>query len=136
MPKVNMSKVKDTDGFEPIPDGDYKAVVEQVHERQSKSGDEQWGVEWRIIEGVHVGRKVFDNLTFNDKSMWRVKLVCSRLGLDVSGEIDLTPEMIRGKQCLITVIETEYNGKPTNNIVANGFTPLDQEDKVDDDLPI
>lgn len=134
MPKVDLSKVPDQEGFASIPTGEYRAVIETIYERQSNKGDEMWGVLWRIIEGDYVGRGVFDNLTFSEKAMWRVKLVCSRLDIDVSGEIDLIPSMLHGKQCFISVIPSKKpNGDPSNNITK--FRSLNEKEKVDDDLP-
>ena len=140
MPRVNFADVDDNTGFTPIPDGQYKACVEKVEERTTKKGDAMWSVEWRIVEGQYLGRKIFDNLVFSDKGYSRVKLLLKRLGFDVTGELDCQSEMIHGKQALITVYTDSYpdkdgNEKKKNSIPFDGFASLTDGEKVDDDLP-
>lgn len=48
---------------EPVPEGDYPAVSEEATFGQSRAGDPQWKITWRLIGGPHNGRRVFDNQT-------------------------------------------------------------------------
>ena len=54
-----------------------------------------------------------DNITFGhkEKAMQRVKLVCSRLGIDVSRpeEIDLSPADLKGRRAIVEATVEEYD---------------------------
>lgn len=134
MPRVDCPNIADT-GYSPIPEGRYKACIEKVDVKQTTKGDEMWSVEWRVIEGQYVGRKIWDNITFSEKGYSRVKLLLKRLGFDITVPIDCEPDMIRGKQAWISVYIDPYKGKDTNKIPFDGFLSIDEPDKVDDDLP-
>ncbi len=50
-------------GFEPIPAGDYKAVLAKAEERQNKDGiGRRIALSFQVIEGQYKGRMVPDNL--------------------------------------------------------------------------
>ena len=67
-----------------------------------------WKLRFEVLDGEYRGRYIFDNMVFSDAALKRVKLICSRLGLDVSGEVELTPEVIMGRKCWVTVETEEY----------------------------
>ena len=108
MPKVDFTHVDDVQDFSPLPRGKYLCRLADIEEASTKYGDEMWKLKFEVAEGERAGRFVFDNLVFSDNAMKRVKLICSRLGLDVSGELDLTPDMLLGKVAVLTVEEEEY----------------------------
>ncbi len=108
MPKIDFNHVDDVQDFAPLPDGKYLCRVSDVEEATTQYGDEMWKLRLVVEAGPHRGRYVFDNLAFSDAAMKRVKLICSRLGLDVSGEVELTPALIRGKSCYVTVETEDY----------------------------
>lgn len=108
MPKIDFAKVDDVQDFTPIPDGKYLCRLTDIEETHTNHGDDMWRMRFQVADGPHAGRMLFDNLVFSDAAMKRVKLVCSRLGLDVSGELDITPELLKGRACLLTVQTEEY----------------------------
>ena len=135
MPLWDGSKVeaKTKQEYPLIPAGEYIGVVDRVKEKQSRVGEPQWGVLWRIRDGEHAGLMVWDNLTWSKASEWRIKWCLSDLGVYRDGEIDWVPELIIGKQCRIEVIQKDRNGKLENVIKA--FHRMTDTDKKDDDLP-
>ena len=108
MPRIDFNHVDDVQDFAPLPDGKYLCRVSDVEEARTQYGDEMWKLRLAVEAGPHRGRYIFDNMVFSDAAMKRVKLICSRLGLDVSGEIELTPALIRGKNCYVTVETEDY----------------------------
>ena len=108
MPKIDFSKIDDVQDFQPLPDSDYLCRLSEIEEASTTQGDEMWKLRFEVIEGEHKGRYLFDNLVFSEAAMKRAKLICSRLGLDVSGELDLTPGMIEGRTCYVTTEVEEY----------------------------
>jgi hypothetical protein len=108
MPKVDFSKVDDVQDFSPLPDGKYLCQVSEIEEATTQYDDEMWKLKHEVIEGEHKGRFIFDNLVFSSAALKRAKLICSRLGLDVSGEVELTPSMLKGRKCYVSVLTEEY----------------------------
>lgn len=108
MPKIDFDNVDDVQDFSPIPDGKYLCRVAEVEEATTQYGDEMWKVRLMVESGPHRGRYIFDNMVFSDAALKRVKLICSRLGLNVSGELDLKPSVIKGRTCYVTVETEEY----------------------------
>lgn len=126
MPKIDFSKYDDVDDYSPLPEGSYVCAVSSIEEAYTKAGDEMWKLQLDVIEGEFEGRRIFDNLVFSEKAMKRVKLVVSRLGIDVSGEIDLTPEMLQGRVALVSVVVEEYENaagetKKRNSVLFAGY---------------
>lgn len=114
MPKIDFNRVDDVQDFSPLPDGQYLCRVAEVEEAATQYGDEMWKLRFVVESGPHRGRYIFDNMVFSDAALKRVKLICSRLGLDVSGELDVTPALIKGRTCYITVESEEYEDQEGN----------------------
>ena len=126
MPRIDFNSVDDVQDFAPLPDGKYLCRVAEVEEAATQYGDEMWKLRLVVETGPQRGRYIFDNLVFSDAAMKRVKLICSRLGLDVSGEIELTPALIRGKSCYVTVETEDYEDqegttKRRNRVTFAGY---------------
>ena len=114
MPKIDFNHVDDVQDFSPLPDGQYLCRVAEVEEAATQYGDEMWKLRFVVESGPHRGRYIFDNMVFSDAALKRGKLICSRLGLDVSGELDVTPALIKGRTCYITVESEEYEDQEGN----------------------
>jgi len=126
MPRIDFKNVSEIADFAPIPDGEYLCRLVDVEPDLTKSGDEMWRLRWEVDGGEHHGRLLFDNLIFNDKAMPRVKLVCSCCGLDVTGAMDLLPDMLLNRRSLISTYQEEYEdnkgqAKVTNKIPFDGY---------------
>ena len=119
MPKIDFNHVDDVQDFSPLPDGQYLCRVAEVEEASTQYGDEMWKLRFVVESGPHRGRYIFDNMVFSDAALKRVKLICSRLGLDVSGELDVTPALIKGRTCYITVESEEYEDQEGNTKSRN-----------------
>ena len=131
--------------YPPLPDGQYKAFIKKVEEKQGSKGM-YFSVEWVLTDGEFKGRKVWDNLFFTAASLPRLKIVISRLGLDVSKPLNVTIDLLTGKQAWITLEPHSYrnnegNEVKTNKITYGGFDligegAVDNPGAEDDDLPI
>lgn len=124
MPKIDFSKIDNTG---PLSDGEYLCKVERVERSQSQYGDEMWKVRFTVLAGQHVGRPIFDNLTFSPEALPRVKLLCASLGLDLSGELDLTPDLLRGRECRVRVAAEKYEGRVRTKVCFEGFAPPSED---------
>lgn len=119
MPKIDFAKVDDVHDFKPLPEGKYLCRLDNVEEASTKNGDEMWKLRFEVTSGESEGRYIFDNLVFTDPAMKRAKLVCSRLGLDVSGELDLKPEMLMDKTVVLAVGVEDYEDDQSNTKQRN-----------------
>jgi len=130
MPRIDFNRVDDVQDFSPLPDGRYLCRLAEVEEAATQYGDEMWKLRFVVESGPHRGRYIFDNMVFSDAALKRVKLICSRLGLDVSQELDLTPALIKGRSCYVTVETEEYedyegNTKQRNVVPFAGYDRAD-----------
>ena len=154
MPNIDFNTVDDVQDFSPLPEGPYFCRLAEVEESATQKGDDMWKLRWVVESGEHRGRYIFDNMVFSQAALPRAKLICSRLGLDVSGELDLIPSAITDRTCNVTVDIEEYedhegNLKRRNVVPFAGYERTDQavassppsdgegaiEDDAEDDLP-
>jgi len=138
MPKIDFSKVEDVQDYTPLADGKYLCKLSEVEEAETQYGDEMFKLRFEVVQGEHTGRIIFDNMVFSEAAMKRVKLICSRLGLDVSGEIDVKPSMLEGRKCYVSVITEEYEDsegktKKRNVIPFAGYERAEGEAGKKDD---
>jgi hypothetical protein len=140
MPRIDFTNIDEAQGFEPLPAGQYRVVISDVEEKATKSGDEMWNLSLTVLDGEHRDRLLYDRIVFSDRARPRVKLVCSRLGLDVSKAVDLAPAMLLDRTALVTVEVHEYQDakgdtKSGNRVTYNGWErdpgPQKQEDPAE-----
>jgi len=139
MPVIDFQNVEDIDDFAPLEAGRYLCRLAEVKEGKTQFADEMWKLRWVVTDGPHEGRCIFDNMVFSTAALKRVKLICSCLGLDISSEVDLTPDLIRDKVCYVTVEideyeDTEGNLKACNIVPFAGYEPAG-EDGDDENVP-
>ena len=130
MPRIDFNTVDDAEDFSPLPDGQYLCRLQDVEEALTQHGDEMWKLRFVVTEGEHEDRYVFDNLVFSPAALKRVKLICSRLGLDVSGELDVTPALLKGRSCQITV-DTETYEDEAGKTKRRNIVPFAGYDRYD-----
>lgn len=119
MPKVNFPEVDSISEFAPLPSGEYRCALAAVEMDFTRAGDEMWRLRWQVKEGDYTGRLLFDNLVFSQRAMPRAKLICASCGLDVTGEVELTPEMLMDRNVMITTIVEELEDDHGVNKVRN-----------------
>ena len=138
MPRVNFADIDDCQDYSPVPDGDYLCSLEEIEEKFSQNGNEMWVLKWLIIDGKYEGRKIFDQIVFTSACLPRIKLLCKRIGLDVSGILDLTSEMMKHKYAVVTTFIEEYvssegQTKRRNRVPYAGYeeAPLTQKEEIE-----
>lgn len=141
MPKIPFSKVPDAQDFSPLPEGKYLCRLEEITPANTQLGDEMWKLKFEVIDGDYVGRHIFDNMVFSKAALPRVKLMCSRLGMDTSQDQDFEPDDIEGKSCWVIVEVEDYEdqyGKPKkrNKVPFAGYEKISKDSVPDgEDLP-
>jgi uncharacterized protein DUF669 len=106
--KAAWDDIPDADDFSPIPDGEYLMKVAEAEEKQSKNGNPMWKLVLEIVNGQFKGRRVWDNITWSGEGMKRVKLVLSRLGLDLKGDMEVATTDIVGRSAWVTVTQESF----------------------------
>ena len=132
MPKIDFSKIDDVNDFSPLPEGEYLCRLTDIEETTTSQDDDQWKLRFLVEAGEYSGRYIFDNLFFSPKAMPRVKLISSRMRVDVSGEVDLQPEHLLDRQVLVTVTIGEYEGEKRNRVLFAGYDFADGNTGEDD----
>ncbi len=125
MTKVEFTKIPDIDDFPPLPDDEYECKLTAVEKSSTHAGDDMWKLTYEVQSEPYEGRLLWDNMVFAGKALARVKLICSSLGLDVSQDKELEPEMLIGKSCLVKVFTKEYEGKMRNDVPFNGYAMIE-----------
>jgi hypothetical protein len=133
MPKIDFSNISNAADFDPLPDGQYQVKLADIETDRTKHDDVMWKLRWKVEGGEFCGRLIFDNMVFTEKAMPRVKMICACCGIDVSGELDLQPEMLLDKQVFVHVFQEQYKDdkdqeKTRNGIPYRGYEPGPKED--------
>lgn len=112
MPIIDMTQAKE---LEPIPAGEYGAVMESWECKQSKSSNQPYiGFKFVINEGEHEGRILFRNHSLQTKALFAFKRTIIRLGCDPetagSASFDYEDELPKlvGAECKLKVTQREY----------------------------
>ena len=115
---INFNEVSDEEvTFELLPEGNYTLKVEKCEEKMSSKGNPYWAITYVDKEG----NKVFDNLSFTEKTLNRVKKCFKVLGLDVEGSFDYEPSDVIGcyMNADVSIEEYDYNGTTRKKNVIN-----------------
>lgn len=114
---IDFSKTDDanTTGQTLLPEGDYLAVGDRA-ELDSYNGKDQLKASFRIVDGDHEGRLVFDDLYLTQKALFRVKQLLASNGAlakDFKGSLDPEelPGMVVGREVVVRVYHDTYNDK-------------------------
>ena len=99
-----------------------------------------WNLRFVVKEGDYRGRLIFDRISFGEAALPRVKLLCSALGLDVAGKVDLIPELLIDREVLVTVESQSYmdqdgKEKKSNKVVFAGYSSIENSSSSDTEVP-
>ncbi|HST77280.1 MAG TPA: DUF669 domain-containing protein [Verrucomicrobiae bacterium] len=105
---VNFAGVPDQKSFDPVPAGEYELELQDYKEGTVKSetsanfGATKFDFTYEIVncdEEKYNGRKIFDNVTITENSLWRLKAMLKAFGADVpeEGEIEVDFDDLLGE---------------------------------------
>ena len=79
-----------TSDFEPIDDGTYKfAITNCTQKVENNSGKPYLSMELTVLDDPDfAGRKVFDNLSLGESSLWKLKQFADSAGVTVEEDFD------------------------------------------------
>lgn len=101
---------------EPLEEGTYEFLIKAVEDKVSKtSGNPMWLVTFEEVESKNV---IWENYTFVEKALFKVKELFDALGYDTDTDSfelpdkeELIGNFVKGK-----VVLDEYNGSPVSRI--------------------
>ncbi|HET6203125.1 MAG TPA: DUF669 domain-containing protein [Planctomycetota bacterium] len=107
--QYDFSQVEDVQDFVAVPNGTYLCRLAEVRERRSRDGSARWSLRWIVEEGPYAGRTAaWDNLTWSDRGIRRVKFVLGRLGQPVEGVVEVEPQSLVGRIARLSVFSEEF----------------------------
>lgn len=87
------STIEPNTPFEPLPAGDYKAIITNSEMKPTKAGDGKYlELELTVIEGACEGRKLFDKLNLDNPSDKAVQIAKGTLSAICRAVGKLTPK--------------------------------------------
>lgn len=120
--KVDFSDVKD---FDLIAAGNYQAVITDVEQRDSRSSEFPY-LNWTFtINGSDFNdRKLWGITSLNPKALFSLRDLLVATGVPKealsSGEYELDPQALIGKEIVLTVEHDTYEGKKRERIKSYG----------------
>src|SRR4028119_478438 len=103
--RLDFTNVEGQKTFEPLPSGRYTVEVTDYKQGEASENAKNPGaptISWELTctdanadESSH-NRKVWENMTIVENSLWRLKALLSAAGFDVDGEIDFDPDEVVG----------------------------------------
>lgn len=117
-----------------LPEGEYITEVTSVKlEESESSGNQYLAWELEVADGKHKGKKLFNNTSLAEQSLWATKGFLESLGVDVEdGEMDLELDEYVGMQVGVVVEHEVYKGKTRSRIVDTYPAEDDGEEKGDE----
>lgn len=111
-----------------IPNGGYVLSVTSVEKKRSESsGNEYLSWEFKIAEGKHKGKKVWDNTSLQPQALWRLRNLFEAMGVEIEdGEVEVDLDDLEGETVGAEIENEKYQGKDkarvTNFITVDDVT--------------
>lgn len=114
---IDLSNYKDS-GNVRIPEGRYRAIVDDVDLDKSRAGNTMIKVWMRVLGGEHDGAIILDRLTLTDKAMFRVVGFMQGIGIKTpKKKLKINLKTFLKRQADIEVVDGEpYNGRIRSEI--------------------
>ena len=121
-----------TTSFETLPKAIYPCRVEDIREKSSERGT-KWTIWFRVTEGEHESRVIFDDQYFYGRGLEHVALLLEALGRNPQDEQEVARKDLLDLVCRISVdIKSyEHNGETRNKNTVSAYN----FSSSDDDLP-
>lgn len=142
MPKITLdfSNVSEGSTFSPrrLPEGSYLATVAKVEAKNSKAGNPM--LVYTLIPVEHPTAVYPYYIVLDEKQLWKFRALLLAAGKDVpKRKVTVDPESIVGKQIMIDLEDSEWEGREKSVVVgvfkpALGETPSPEDGEIDFDV--
>ena len=130
--------------YEPLPNGEYEAVVEEASHTQTSTGKTMFKMTYKITSGPFANRKVWGNQTIspeNPNALGYFFRAMAALGLDsdffgAGPTPDQVTQHLVGRSCIVVLTQREWNGEMRNEVKSlkkgggGGSLPMGQQTMV------
>ena len=101
-----------------IPDGNYAVRIDKVEARTSEKGNAYWNIEYTVQEPEQLlGRKLWDVFMLDVASLWKIRSLCSALGIELKGARDFdSDELLQQEVGVVVSTDTTRQGEERNRI--------------------
>ena len=110
-------------GFEPVPNGTYRAMIVESEVKPTKeSGGQYLQLTWQILEGECKGRKIWDRLNIQNASAEAQRIGQSQLSAvcHATGVLKLTSsQQLHNIPCDVKTVVKESKGYEPKNEIKN-----------------
>ncbi|MFH1680734.1 MAG: DUF669 domain-containing protein [Candidatus Eisenbacteria bacterium] len=108
MKRIDFRQVANVDEYAPVPQGQYLVEIEEAEEDTTRNGDERITLRLRVLDGEHAGAAIFDRIYFSPRALPRLKHLLGAVGVDTDQDLEVGPELLKGKRCLVDVTVESY----------------------------
>ena len=131
--KVDFSEVESQDFS--LPNGPYILAVTSVEKKRSEaSGNDYLAWEYKVSEGKHKGKKVWDNTSLQPQALWRLRNLLEAMGMEIEdGEMDIDLDELAGELVGVEIENEKYQGKNKARII--NFLGVDELEGEAEEAP-
>ena len=133
--RANFDGVADPQERGVIPAGTYLMEVTHIEQKETRNRDTMWHITLVVVGGEHKGAYVWDNLVWSVNAYPRVKGFLQATGMLRKGEVEYTMQDFVGKRIMVSINETEYEGKKQNKVDFAGYAPAGNQPPRDENDP-
>jgi Protein of unknown function (DUF669) len=135
-----------------LPEDDYLAVVDEVNQTESQSGNDQLEFVFKVKEGKFEGNNLWFYCPLTENSLWKLHGLLTALGVDVpDDEMDLDLEDLPGRELMAVVTHEVFEGvrrskmtdfypveesSPPKKETAKKSTKKDEEEEEEKEKPM
>lgn len=104
-----------------LPPGNFPAIIENVEEKTSSTGNPMLLFTFRITAGPHAERKVFQNYSLTPEALWKLYQTLRNLGFteeELAGQFELDPNELINLECTLVLKPSEYQGRVTHKVAT------------------
>lgn len=131
--KIDFTDVPDS-GFELIEKGNYDATVFKIElKTAASSGNPYLAFTLKLQDARYPDRQLFSNISLVPNALWKLKQTLKAIApeINVDAMADIDTDMLLGKECVVVVDQSLYNGEMRNN-VKNIIAPRNATDCMSD----
>jgi hypothetical protein len=134
MPKIDFAGVEDQKEFQPAPSGDYILELVDAEDGTVQSGENAGNpkttLQWEIVDAEgdlekFNGRRIYDNVSYSEKALPRLKTMLKAFGADPEDvddkEVDFEWDDFIGKKLLAKV--RSVGEQPDKNDPSKRYPP-------------
>ena len=100
-----------TSNFEPIDPAEYEFEVKKIEEKVGQSSGKPYlSIELECLDDDFKGRRVFDNISLGENTLWRLKQFAEAAGVDIEEEFDTDDFIGEVVNAVIDIEESEEYG--------------------------